>query len=70
MIRPMADSMRMGAELRRPEFLPPPWVAEERSRNPSGQGLQARGVQGAGGRGDLFGPLSVPMSFGPGGFVY
>ena len=68
MIRQMADSMRMSGQPARPDFLPPPLVVEERTRSQSSQGYGARGAYGAGGHGDLLGPLSVPVSYGPGDY--
>ena len=68
MIRQMADSMRMSGQPARPDFLPPPLAVGERARSQSSQDYGARGACGAGGHGDLLGPLSLPVSYGPGGY--
>ena len=68
LIRQMADSMRMSGQPARPDFLPPPLAVGERARSQSSQDYGARGACGAGGHGDLLGPLSLPVSYGPGGY--
>ena len=60
--------MRMSGQPTRPDFLPPPLAVEERTRSRSSQGYDTRGACGAGGHGDLLGPLSFPVSYGPGDY--